>query len=132
MSEISKVHKIIIRKLELWIPAILAGLGFFLLSVFRDWLNVQLLYLVKPDQVLQVSEYLILLILVMGIYLLLFRSKSKREVMELKAFVNKRVYSSNNIHNQFDTNNPFRNIEDHLSWRPFYEALEKKTEEQKA
>lgn len=132
MTGLKRVHKIIMRKLELWIPGILCILGISFLKVFQNWLNTQVPKILEPVQILVTLESLILLLVLLGAYILLFRSKSKKDMTDLKAFLNKRVYSCNTIHSQFNATHPFRNIDEHLSWKPFYEALEKKAEEQKA
>jgi len=125
MKIFQKLIQIISDKLGLWILAIFGMLGSGVLFFCLDQVNLKILKLIEPIRLLVVIEWLILLLCLLGTYILLVRYKSKKEMSELKTFLNKYVYAKHEVNNPF-TDEISRTVEDHLSWKPFYEALENK------
>jgi len=125
MKATSKVYKKalhILEKIFLWIIGILGG---GVLFFYQDHINSKLIKLYGSPRLILMIEWCLLLVCLFASYLLLFRSKSKKEMTELKVFLNNNVYSRYRISNPFLDGNIFPSIEDHLSWKPFYDVSEK-------
>jgi hypothetical protein len=125
MKIVQKLIQTISDKLGLWILAIFGMLGSSVLFFCLDQVNLKILKLIEPIRLLVVIEWIILILCLLGAYILLLHYKSKKEMSELKTFLNKYVYANHEIKNPF-TNEIPHTVNDHLSWKPFYEALENK------
>jgi hypothetical protein len=124
MKITSKTYKKISHRLGKWILGLLGFLGVSLLVVCQAWLNAKLATTLPLPSLLLASEVIILLLLLLCAYILLFYLQLKSEMKDLKTFLNKYVYAKNEIHNPF-FKEPSHTVEDHLSIKPFYEAVEK-------
>jgi len=124
MKIIEKLTKIIFDKLGLWILAIFGMMGSGIIFFFQDQTNLKIVKLIESSTLLVIIEWLVLLLCLFGAYI--FRSYfiHKKEISELKTFLNKHVYAKHEIHNPF-FKEPSHTVEDHLSIKPFYEAVEK-------
>ena len=130
MKIVQKLIQTISDKLGLWILAIFGMLGSSVLFFCLDQVNLKILKLIEPIRLLVVIEWIILILCLLGAYILLLHYKFQKEMSDLKTFLNKYVYAKQNISNPF-TNEAPHTIDDHISWKPFYEAVEKKSKEHK-
>ena len=128
MKIVQKLFQAILNRLEVWILALLGILGGGFLIFWQDLLNQELLKLIPHLRILQASEVLLILMLLLGAYIFHLHHKSKNEMSELKTFLNNYVYSKHEIHNPF-FQEASHTIDDHLSLKPFYKAVEKRSQE---
>ena len=113
MKATSQVYKKALIFLKKSILAIFGSLAGYVLIYHRDLINIKLLKLVQPAHLLIIAELLLLLILVVSAYVLLSYLKSKKEMKELKEFLDRYVYSRYDIHNPF-VDEASHSVEEHL------------------